>query len=336
YLALSYVWGGDQTHKTTTSNISTYEQGIAPALLPATIRDAIYVTHMLGFRWLWVDSLCIIQDSDDDKRHEIGRMHHIYRYAHLTIIAASAEHVSEGFLQERPPPPGMDFGNYKTVRLTPAYSSQSRWPSTADLGRMGTRAWCMQEYLMSPRSLIFHPQSLYFRCLTATQSVGDSFCSTYEERRIPITLFLDPLVAAPGSMEWIEVYRAWMAIVEDYSGRAASVESDKLIACAAVAEQFYAVLGSEYLAGLWRSDKLLADLLWDARMGAQGRRHTRPTGYRAPSWSWAAIEGPVRWNFPTWEDDWVVALAEIVECRVTLEDAALPFGQVTGGALVLR
>ncbi|KAL1946160.1 hypothetical protein VTO73DRAFT_15287 [Trametes versicolor] len=364
YLALSYVWGGDQTHKTTTSNISTYEQGIAPSLLPATIRDAIYVTHTLGFRWLWVDSLCIIQDSNEDKRHEIGRMHYIYRYAHLTIIAASAEHVNEGFLHERPPPSRMDFDNYKaggeitvpficpptsvrdladhplqvgTVHITPAYSSQSKWPSTADLGRMGMRAWCMQEYLMSPRSLIFHAQTLYFRCLTATQSVGESFCSTYEERRIPDTLFLrDPLVAAPGSVEWIEVYRAWMRIVEDYSGRAASVESDKLVACAAVAEQFHAVLGSEYLAGLWRSDKLLADLLWDVRMRKQERRRTRPVAYRAPSWSWAAIEGAVRWNFPTWEDDGVVALAEIVECRVTLEDAALPFGQVTGGALVLR
>lgn len=104
YLTLSYVWGGDQIHKTTTANLSSYEQGIAASLLHSTIRDAIYVTHMLGFRWLWIDSLCIIQDSDEDKAHEIGRMHHIYRYSHLTIMAASANGVSESFLQERPFP----------------------------------------------------------------------------------------------------------------------------------------------------------------------------------------------------------------------------------------
>ncbi|EIW53238.1 HET-domain-containing protein, partial [Trametes versicolor FP-101664 SS1] len=90
YLTLSYVWGGDQVHKTTTTNISTYSRRIDPFLLPATIRDAIYVTQTLGFQFLWIDSLCIIQDSDEDKLHELGHMHDIYRYAHLTIIAASA------------------------------------------------------------------------------------------------------------------------------------------------------------------------------------------------------------------------------------------------------
>ncbi|KAL1940733.1 hypothetical protein VTO73DRAFT_7774 [Trametes versicolor] len=78
YLALSYVWGGDQVHKTTKRNISTYEQGVSTSLLPATIRDAISVTHTMGFQWLWVDSLCIVQDSDEDKRHEIGRMPQSY------------------------------------------------------------------------------------------------------------------------------------------------------------------------------------------------------------------------------------------------------------------
>lgn len=101
YLALSYVWGEDQPFKTTVSNLSAYEQGIDLARLPATIRDAIHVTHALDFHLLWVDALYIIQDSDADKCREIGRMHFIYRFAYLTIIAASASKVSEGFLQRR-------------------------------------------------------------------------------------------------------------------------------------------------------------------------------------------------------------------------------------------
>ncbi|EIW52286.1 HET-domain-containing protein, partial [Trametes versicolor FP-101664 SS1] len=237
YLTLSYVWGGDQIHKTTSTNLSMYEQGIAPSILPPTIRDAIYVTHMLGFRWLWVDSLCIIQDSETDKAHEIGRMHHIYRYAHLTIIAAIAKSVNESFLQERP------FDGY-TMALP----------------------------------FLFPPYS--------TTTIGQpEDCSAAQSPR-------------PNSKEREDMHTAWMRVVRDYTNRSVSVESDKLVACAALAEQFHPFLGSDYLAGLWRSDALLIHLLWKAD-GATAQQfellHTRPTTYRAPSWSWAAIDGPTEY-----------------------------------------
>lgn len=104
YLALSYVWGNsEQAHQTTTSNVSAYERGINPRMLPQTLRDAIRVTHMLGFRSLWVDSLCILQDSPQDKAQEISGMHHIYRNAQLTIMAAGAQSVEAGFLCKRDP-----------------------------------------------------------------------------------------------------------------------------------------------------------------------------------------------------------------------------------------
>ncbi|EIW52272.1 uncharacterized protein TRAVEDRAFT_84086, partial [Trametes versicolor FP-101664 SS1] len=90
YCALSYVWGEPQPHSTLTSNVHVYTAGINPANLPQTIRDAIYVTHELGMQYLWADTLCIIQDSGQDKRRELARMHRIYRDAHLTIIASDA------------------------------------------------------------------------------------------------------------------------------------------------------------------------------------------------------------------------------------------------------
>ncbi|EIW62306.1 HET-domain-containing protein, partial [Trametes versicolor FP-101664 SS1] len=319
YLALSYVWGKDQVHKTTKSNISLYEEGITLSRLPQTIHDAIYVTNKLGFRWLWIDSLCIIQDSDEDKLHEISRMHHVYLYAHLTIMAGSAKDVSEGFLwQDRRSPPDL-------------------YPDGV-LGCMATRAWCMQEYLLSPRSLIFAPGGLLlFRCRTMMEN----------------SLFLPiPPAAEPGSTQWGDMHDNWRDVVEDYTRRAASVESDKLVACAAVAEQFHRALGSDaYLAGLWRSD-LLRHLLWssdyypDTADLSTHSPHTRPAAYRAPSWSWAAIDGVVEYD----EDDLVsyctaagqrmkplaFVFVEVVDCWVTLKDPALPFGEVTDGALVLR
>ncbi|EIW58192.1 HET-domain-containing protein, partial [Trametes versicolor FP-101664 SS1] len=364
YLALSYVWGGDQIHKTTKSNIFTYEQGIPPSLLPATIRDAIRVTHMLGFRLLWVDSLCIIQDSEEDKLHEIGHMHNIYRYAHLTIMAGSAEGASKGFLHRRPPPehdialPFIFLPHHLTSvwcwdgslvtqsqvgQVYFASISSTRKSYNDELGRMATRAWCLQEYLLSPRTLLFTPRTVLSRCLTATQAVGnDSPCFIVDDLQLPKTLFLrDPPVAEPGSKEWKDMRTAWMKVVEDYSGRTVGVESDKLVACAAVAEQFRRALDSAYLAGLWSSDMFLVDLLWetvkDSPNGAT-RQHTRPRTYRAPSWSWAAVDGVVRQcpHASYLEDTQTAALVNIMECGVVLEDAALPFGRVLDGALWLR
>lgn len=79
YYALSYVWGEPQPHSPVTSNVHAYAAGINPENLPQTIRDAIYVTHELGMQYLWADTLCIIQDSDQDKRRELARMHRIQR-----------------------------------------------------------------------------------------------------------------------------------------------------------------------------------------------------------------------------------------------------------------
>lgn len=373
YLTLSYVWGLDQIHKTTASNVSQYECGIDLPLLPATIRDAIYVTHTLGFQFLWVDSLCIIQDSDEDKRHEIGRMHHIYRHSHLTIIAASAETVAQGFLHDRSPTPPMLMSDLSsggdillpficppdppahgeahqlddsplkvgTLRITPKpyrigrIYSEHHWPYSDSFGHLRTRGWCMQEDLLSSRALIFTPRTLQFRCLTATQNVGRSLCDTTRERRIPLILLRpSPPVVPHDSKEWERVYGAWLGIVDDYSRRTTSFPADKLPACAAIAEQFHRVLRSGYLAGLWRAT-LLFGLLWHE--GWEGHLR-RPDGYRAPSWSWAAIDGAISWD----QERRSVAsmsrnaLAKIVRCEVTLEDVALPFGRVTGGTLALR
>ncbi|KIJ55253.1 hypothetical protein M422DRAFT_219839 [Sphaerobolus stellatus SS14] len=79
-------------------------EGIEVNRLPQSIKDAIKCTHGLKLRYLWIDSLCILQDSEEDKDSEIPRMCDIYHNAYVTIIAASARKVSEGFLQERREP----------------------------------------------------------------------------------------------------------------------------------------------------------------------------------------------------------------------------------------
>ncbi|EIW59878.1 HET-domain-containing protein, partial [Trametes versicolor FP-101664 SS1] len=360
YLALSYVWGEPQPHSTIMSNVSAYTRGIEPSRLPQTIRDAIQVTHALGFQYLWLDTLCIIQDSDDDRQHELAQMHAIYRNAYLTIIAASARRVSEGFLQERlpnDPPPirhgevSPDIRHLPFICPPPLLSPARAGPSMdAELYNhtwepISTRAWCMQEYMMSPRALLFTSQTLQFRCQTTTKNVGDSFYSPGPseplfptspgeeggERRLPNALFLPspPPLEWQNSYAWLEVHEAWLRLVQDYTRCALTVPADKLPACGALAAQFHRVLRTDYLAGLWR-EMLLNDLLWQRQRAAALRA---PAAYRAPSWSWAALDGPIGMRK---REPGQTALASVVRCDVVLEDAALPFGQVKGGTLVLR
>lgn len=103
YAALSYCWGrtNKSTVVTTSRNLATFEMGILESSLPQTLRDAIRVTRELGIRYLWIDSLCILQDSMDDKLSQIGKMQEIYQSAHVTIAAAGAINCTEGFLHRR-------------------------------------------------------------------------------------------------------------------------------------------------------------------------------------------------------------------------------------------
>ncbi len=142
-------------------------------------------------------------------------------------------------------------------------------------------------------------------------------------------------LADPDSPEWGEIHGVWQQIAEEYSCCMASVPSNKLVACAAVAQQFHSVLGSDYLAGLWRHS-LLLDLLWSKSPFTWMPRMHRPEAYRAPSWSWAAVDGQfickrvMPASKATLEE-----IATVVRCEVVLEDAAVLFGRVTGGILVL-
>ena len=75
YAALSYRWGGDQEQKTTIQNTrQRYEDGIKLAELPTALRDAVTVTMQLGLSHLWIDSLCIVQDDENDKEAEGAKM----------------------------------------------------------------------------------------------------------------------------------------------------------------------------------------------------------------------------------------------------------------------
>lgn len=101
YAALSYVWGGPQAFCTLQSNVASHTSQISLSTLPQTIQDAVFCAHKLGLKYLWVDSLCIIQDSTTDREREIAHMAQIYMNAFVTISAARAKGCHEGFLETK-------------------------------------------------------------------------------------------------------------------------------------------------------------------------------------------------------------------------------------------
>jgi hypothetical protein len=103
YVTLSYKWGDSIKYVTTTKNEDQHYQVISLKHLPWTFREAINVTHCLEIRYLWIDALCIIQDSKDDVQREIAVMDKIYRDSTLTIFAAGGDHANSGLSVDRNP-----------------------------------------------------------------------------------------------------------------------------------------------------------------------------------------------------------------------------------------
>lgn len=90
YIALSHCWGGRQPLRTTKENICSMKTCIPWAKLPNTFQDAISVTRRLGIRYLWIDSLCIVQDDAQDWEREAAKMALIFEAAYITIAATAA------------------------------------------------------------------------------------------------------------------------------------------------------------------------------------------------------------------------------------------------------
>ncbi|THU87280.1 HET-domain-containing protein [Dendrothele bispora CBS 962.96] len=351
YLALSYVWGEHQPNRLKNENFDSYIQRIPAKEIPKTIMDAITVTHKLGFRYLWVDSYCILQDSEDDKAREIAQIPHIFRHSYVTIIGACAHKVSDGFLHDRRPTVGnlklssgetlLPFrcpdGNIGTMRLVMG-GNLSPIPEPVD-----ERAWCLEERTLSPRRLIYATHTLMYECQTTHNNINDApnyvpLCGTEDIPRLPNDLFLRPpsvslnsnLSSSSSSSD--EITQAWYNIVTMYTQRTLTSAKDRLNALAGIAEQFHHFWpNSRYFAGLWEH-QLPAGLLWDNNLlGGKCRR--RPDVCHAPSWSWASRDGEVvmRWC----RNDGM--FCTVIHLDVRPHKEVNPFGEVeVGGSLVLE
>ncbi|OOO03846.1 Heterokaryon incompatibility [Aspergillus oryzae] len=291
YIALSYVWGEPQAHSTTRDRLEMYQGGIELSALPQMIQDAI-------------------RDSDEDKRNEIGNMRSIYSDAYLVIIAASAKKVCDGFLQTRtshvseandtPLAFQLPGGRIGSLHLLTNEKFSGYYPG---MEPVNTRGWCFQEHMLATRALVFASHTLQYHCRTnGVRNIGNSYnyspdgtagrvpgriFSMAESMRSQGSSIQPPARTSLSAEEWKSTREAWFAALRNYTPRSVSHPADKLIAFAAIAETFHALCSeTRYLAGLWE-DTLLEDLLWKKPKPPL----PRPEAYRAPSWSWASVDG---------------------------------------------
>jgi hypothetical protein len=170
YVALSHCWGKlmkDQIPSwcTTSSNEKDRAQGFPVEQLPLTFQDAIRVTRELGQRYLWIDSLCIIQGRDGDWETEAKKMETVFRNAYCTIAATSAEDSTKGFLN-RPEESNLQYVTVPKSSHGKVYvcTSIDDFPGDVEEGVLNKRAWVLQERALSSRTIHFTNRQTYWEC----------------------------------------------------------------------------------------------------------------------------------------------------------------------------
>ncbi|KAI1352888.1 HET-domain-containing protein [Xylaria sp. FL0043] len=383
YVALSYCWGKTGNITTTKSTLKERKKHIAWSTLPRSFRDAIEVVRSLGIRYLWVDALCIIQDDVADWESESAKMADVYENAFLTISTDAALDPTQGIFTARRNDMVSTADTLGTGRARPArnvaieeftvtdkagntcivyareplnhsdiISPRSYYDVTYPLM---SRAWTLQERLLSGRILHVTAAELVWECKTTLRCE----CDTISRESDYIAGNPSPKIAYDIAMQSIieegknnllniksqnskqydrpqtpKTSREWILLIGGYSNRMLTYATDKLPAISALARRFSLTdelpVPRTYLAGLWLEDFPWL-LCWRV---FQRRFERRADTYCAPTWSWASLSTPVIWDTQVFEAR--AGRVEVLCAAATPVVSANVFGRVQGAFAVLR
>jgi Heterokaryon incompatibility protein (HET) len=296
YVTLSHCWGSLPLPKLTASTHNGLVNGIDIETLPATFQEAIQFTRRLrapfGVSYLWIDALCIFQDSPDDWRHEGALMSDIYANAWCNLSATNARDGRDGLFSKRDPVQTISVleRDIASGLTTPfVIFPSSVWDPVAT-SHLTKRAWVHQERTLSRRILHFTKEEIFWECQqhSASESVFSGEFSDYVKNIDLERVLLDPVV----ELQWPEgvLQGIWSSCVANFSKGSLSRAEDKLLAIAGLATRVHQRSpGVEYLAGLWGYE-VEKQLLWRRN---EEIMYSHRDVYRAPSWSWASIDGEI-------------------------------------------
>jgi hypothetical protein len=338
YVALSHCWGDGPSFTTTTSDIKDRTSSIEWDSLPALFQDAVTVTRELGVQYLWIDALCIIQDSRSDWAKEAARMSSIYEGSYVTIAATTAKNSSERFLVSRAKPAPIFYENtngkrtiLKSRKTLDNHPHPEEKTPAALKGALIRRGWALQEHVLCSRIIHFTSTEIVFECRTAFRCE----CKP-QPKRWPTTPGMIPRVLSSKKLKKGLLWKTWHHIIAQYSRRQLTFPSDKLPAISGIASEFRTATNSKYLAGLWR-DNLPMDLLWSSVFDSVPLSRARClSDYRAPSYSWASLDVPIRYyHTESAEETDLTPAIDIKSAKCETESSLNPLGEVTHASLVL-
>jgi hypothetical protein len=352
WAALSHRWPQDARNilRLVADNIEDMQRAIPWESLAATFQDALRIIRVLGLRYLWVDSLCILQDSPADWKEQSSQMPDIYKNAFVTIAAASTKDCLGGILgvrdwvpasrpykllveNENEDAPGevfIDFcidRNHKTDAKT----------KTNNVNYLAYRAWCFQESLLSHRLLTFDRLQMSFTCLRYGLSEDREIVPAVakEYRNTFLHSFRGPLLDDANALQ--SALQSWYNVLADYTNRNLTFPSDKLVAISGIANVVGCFMRDDYFAGLWRKS-LPQSLLWspydEEDLPNPGYTATPSTQYRAPSWSWASVDSRIS-SFLCRAVPSQPIFATVLNISTELSGPD-PYGQVKSGRLTIR
>jgi hypothetical protein len=343
YACLSHCWGQDGTSKrlcTTNDTLAAFKQEIPWLALPKTFQDAINITRRLGIRFIWIDSLCIIQDNALDWQRESAEMASIYKNSYVTIGATHSVNSDGGCYT----PAELSRHDAKTLALTSrdddgqVNTIYARVPFFHEMRNQSfpllDRGWVLQERLLSPRILHFAGYELVWEC---TEGVHCE-CASPSRRNFSFSRSnfgnYDPTGIEKNG------FPAWREVVRNYSILALSYPSDAFPALSGIVKEFARVLDDHYQAGLW-TKTFVSDLVWS--WDGQPLRCRKAMPWRAPSWSWLSVDFALNPKSRAYSIDKAgicyhainEPLAQVVSVRCCTKGSD-PTGELSSALLVLR
>jgi hypothetical protein len=337
---------------TLTLNLEERMRSIPMGILPRTFRDAVTITRNIGLRYIWIDSLCIIQDSKSDWEHEAALMADVYKNSYVTLAAESARNSHEGILNPR----HLAFGSIEIPFNSKAHTIdtsmyvrpvQDDWQTsiTGAKSTLYSRAWVLQESMLAPRTLHYGAQQMFWECKSCSRAEGDMtpIPEGPREREWSWSRNKRFLADLSAGSDWRDatalkdvLYMRWNSILENYSARKMTNSEDVFPALAGLASEFNLHLNDHYVAGLWKAD-LHRGLLWHV-VEPETCKEAAP--YRAPSWSWASKVGQIS---GIRDADYIVGdyradiKAEVaLKSRADASAAVNPYGEVSLGFVTIR
>lgn len=345
YAALSYCWGGRQAIVTTSLNLEAHTKSLDLSQCSQTIKDAVFVARGLHIRYLWIDALCILQDETKDKLDEIERMGMIFKNATVTIAAANSSSAEHGFLEIRPKRQaaiGRALSHLEGDQEISDHPNTRIWLDREpehDHAKepLSLRGWAFQEQILSQRLLQYGSKGVTWHCLDADKTVP--ILHHYVQYKPRSKASRPAILQRAASVQGKIGFQLWNEMIEDYSNRELTFAGDRLLAIAGIASELHAFFKDTYLAGLWKED-LVQQLGWRQVENHHASSSPYILSRTAPSWSWASVDGAVKFGALYAVPDRppptaIIRDAEVVNCWVEPKVSSAPFGDVMSGCLTL-